>query len=97
MVRVSRYLLELGNYVATTPMICDGVDTDARRCMIPAMASVGQSESLNIHLLVDSIPALIHTARPDGYLDYFNKPWLDYLGATLDDVTGWKWESLRSS
>jgi hypothetical protein len=65
--------------------------------MIPAMASVGQSESLNIHLLVDSIPALIHTARPDGYLDYFNKPWLDYLGATLDDVTGWKWESLRSS
>src|SRR6476620_8489146 len=40
---------------------------------------------------VDSIPALIHTARPDGYLDYFNKSWLEYLGATLDDVTGWKW------
>jgi PAS domain S-box-containing protein len=56
------------------------------------MASAGQqSESLNIQLLVDSIPALILTARPDGYLDYFNKPWLDYLGATLDDVTGWKW------
>jgi PAS domain S-box-containing protein len=56
------------------------------------MASAGQQpELLNIQLLVDSIPALIHTARPDGYLDYFNKPWLDYLGATLDDVTGWKW------
>jgi PAS domain S-box-containing protein len=56
------------------------------------MVSAGQqSESLNIQLLVDSIPALILTARPDGYLDYFNKPWLDYLGATLDDVTGWKW------
>jgi PAS domain S-box-containing protein len=56
------------------------------------MASAGQQTgSLNIQLLVDSIPALIHTARPDGYLDYFNKPWLDYLGATLDDVTGWNW------
>ena len=57
-----------------------------------AMASAGQqSESLNIQLLVDSIPALIHTARPDGYLDYFNKPWLEYLGATLEQVTGWNW------
>jgi PAS domain S-box-containing protein len=50
-----------------------------------------ESEPLNIQLLVDSIPALIHTARPDGYLDYFNKPWLEYLGATLDKVAGWNW------
>jgi PAS domain S-box-containing protein len=56
------------------------------------MASPGQkSEALNIQLLVDSIPALIHTARPDGYLDYFNKPWLEYLGATLEQVSGWNW------
>jgi len=56
------------------------------------MDSTGQrSESLNIQLLVDSIPALILTARPDGYLDYFNKPWLDYMGATLADVVEWKW------
>ena len=57
-----------------------------------AMASAGQQpESLNIQLLVDSIPSLIHTARPDGYLDYFNKPWLEYLGVTLDKVAGWNW------
>jgi PAS domain S-box-containing protein len=59
---------------------------------MPAMASPGQeSEYLNTQLLVDSIPALIHTARPDGYLDYFNKPWLEYLGVTLDKVAGWNW------
>jgi hypothetical protein len=40
-------------------------------CMIRTMASPGQeSESLNSQFLVDSIPAMIHTARPDGYLDY---------------------------
>jgi PAS domain S-box-containing protein len=56
------------------------------------MASAGQQpEWLNIELLVDSIPALIHTARPDGHLDYFNKPWLEYLGATLEQVSGWNW------
>jgi PAS domain S-box-containing protein len=60
--------------------------------MMATMASAGQqSESLNIQLLVDSIPSLIHTARPDGYLDYFNKPWLEYLGVTLDKVAGWNW------
>jgi PAS domain S-box-containing protein len=48
-------------------------------------------ESLDTQVLVDSIPALIHTARPDGYLDYFNKPWLEYLGVTLDKVAGWNW------
>src|SRR5277367_1174053 len=59
---------------------------------MPAMASPGrESESFNIQLLVDSIPALIHTSIPDGYLDYFNKPWLEYLGVTLDKVTGWNW------
>ncbi|HWO29261.1 MAG TPA: PAS domain-containing protein, partial [Candidatus Acidoferrum sp.] len=61
-------------------------------CIMPAMASSGQgSERLNAQLLVDSIPGLIHTGRPDGYLDYFNKPWLEYLGVTLDRVTGWNW------
>jgi PAS domain S-box-containing protein len=59
---------------------------------MPAMASSGQgTERLNAEVIVDSIPALIHTARPDGYLDYFNKPWLEYLGVTLDKVTGWNW------
>src|SRR5216684_3803195 len=63
--------------------------------MMPAMASSGQgSVSLNAQLLVDSIPALIHTARPDGYLDYFNKSWLEYLGVSLDKVTGWNWTAV---
>jgi PAS domain-containing protein len=60
--------------------------------ILRCMDSSGQgSERLNTQLLVDSIPGLIHTSRPDGYLDYFNKPWLEYLGVTLDKATGWNW------
>src|SRR5579864_6088078 len=44
--------------------------------------------------VVDTIPALIHTARPDGYIDYFNKRWLEYLGLTLDEVAGWNWTAV---
>jgi PAS domain S-box-containing protein len=59
--------------------------------MRPMSAPRQESDPLNVQVLVDSIPALIHTARPDGYLDYFNKRWLEYLGVTLDKVAGWNW------
>ena len=39
----------------------------------------------------DTTPAFIHTARPDGYFDYFNRCWLDFLGKSLEDVCGWRW------
>ncbi|HYA23522.1 MAG TPA: PAS domain-containing protein [Terriglobales bacterium] len=50
-----------------------------------------QSSERNLSLIINAIPALIHTARPDGYLDYFNQRWLEYLGCSLSDVEGWKW------
>jgi PAS domain S-box-containing protein len=36
---------------------------------------------------------LIHTARPDGYLDFFNRTWLDFVGQPLKSLLGWKWTS----
>jgi PAS domain S-box-containing protein len=52
-----------------------------------------QSNERNLSLIINTIPALIHTARPDGHLDYFNQRWLEYLGSSLSDVEGWKWTS----
>ena len=53
-------------------------------------------DAVDVHVLVDSIPALIPTARPDGYLDYFNQPWLEYLGVTLDKVAGLELDRFHS-
>ena len=47
----------------------------------------------DLQLLIDSIPALIHSSLPDGYLDYFNQRWLEYVGVPLEDVQGWKWRA----
>src|SRR5207248_645340 len=44
-----------------------------------------------LRLVIDSAPALIHTASPDGYLDFFNQTWLNYVGRSLKDLAGWKW------
>jgi len=41
--------------------------------------------------LVDSVPALIHTAHPDGSIDFFNQRWLEFVGLRLEDLEGWKW------
>jgi PAS domain S-box-containing protein len=47
-----------------------------------------------LRLIVDTTPALIHTGRPDGHLDYFNRGWLDFLGCSLEDVCGWRWTNV---
>jgi PAS domain S-box-containing protein len=63
--------------------------------MMPAMASpVHEYESKHILDFIDSIPSLIHSARPDGYLDYFNQFWLEYVGLPLENIMGWKWTAV---
>jgi PAS domain S-box-containing protein len=50
-------------------------------------------QSLFFRQIVDSSPALLHTAHPDGYLDFFNQRWLDFAGVPLDKLLGWGWTS----
>jgi PAS domain S-box-containing protein len=47
-----------------------------------------------IRRVIDTTPALIHTGRPDGYLDYFNQPWLKYVGLSLEEIEGWAWTNV---
>ena len=50
-------------------------------------------QSLSFRQIVDSFPELLHTARPDGYLDFFNQTWLDFTGVPLEKLLGWGWTS----
>jgi PAS domain S-box-containing protein len=44
-----------------------------------------------LRLVIDTVPSLIHTGLPDGQLDFFNQRWLDFVGLSLEDLSGWKW------
>lgn len=46
-----------------------------------------------LRLVIDATPAMLHSARPDGDLDFFNKTMLDYLGVSMEDLCGWRWTS----
>jgi PAS domain S-box-containing protein len=51
-----------------------------------------QGPALNELLnMVETIPALVWRARPDGTIDYVNKRLLEYLGSPLEEVIGWGW------
>jgi PAS domain S-box-containing protein len=44
-----------------------------------------------LRLLVETIPALVWRAGPEGNIEYVNKRVLEYLGAPLGEVIGWGW------
>jgi PAS domain S-box-containing protein len=44
-----------------------------------------------LRLLVETLPALVWRAGPEGNIEYVNKRALEYFGAPLDDMIGWEW------
>jgi PAS domain S-box-containing protein len=52
-----------------------------------------EDQSLLFRHIVDSSPALLHTARSDGYIDFFNQTWLEFAGLPLEKLLGWGWIS----
>jgi hypothetical protein len=47
--------------------------------------------------VVDSSSVLLHTARPDGYLEFFDQTWLDFACMPLENLLGCGWAFLYSS
>src|SRR5438876_2070220 len=52
-----------------------------------------QSER-TFRLLADTMPQIVWTARPDGWLDYYNQKWFEYTGMTFTQTQGWGWASV---
>jgi formate hydrogenlyase transcriptional activator len=48
-------------------------------------------EDLDPRLILDQAPALLFSGRPDGYIDYVNRGWLDRVGAPLEAIQGRGW------
>jgi PAS domain S-box-containing protein len=88
---------DLSHAVSIPPAGGSGVVIAALIVLVAAVTTSSvdrrQSEE-HLRLVIDTTPAMIHSARPDGYLDFFNKRWLEYLGVSLDDLLGWRWTSV---
>src|SRR6266404_1308985 len=49
------------------------------------------SSEQELRLVVETIPALVWKAGPDGNFEYVNKRVLEYIGAPLHEIIGWGW------
>ncbi|MGY3138317.1 PAS domain S-box-containing protein [Bradyrhizobium sp. USDA 4501] len=45
----------------------------------------------NLNLIINTIPALVWSARADGSADFFNQHYTDYVGLSLEQVQGSGW------
>jgi len=42
--------------------------------------------------IVETMPHFVWSARPDGYLDYYNERWYEYTGMPRTPDQGWNWK-----
>ena len=63
------------------------------RLMSTVRKSVEEIRALQseLRLVVDTIPALVSRALPDGSRDFISRGWLDYTGLSPKDGLGWGW------
>ena len=50
-----------------------------------------QRESNRLRDVVETIPANVWSARPDGSVDFMNRRWLEFSGLSPDKALGWGW------
>jgi PAS domain S-box-containing protein len=45
----------------------------------------------NLQMIIDTIPALAWSARTDGSAEFFNRHYLDFIGLSAEQASGWGW------
>ncbi len=48
-----------------------------------------------LRTLIDTLPLLAWTARPDGWIEFYNLGWYQYTGTTAKQMEGWGWETVH--
>jgi len=55
-----------------------------------ALVEIKNSEN-RLRTIIETIPALAWSARPDGSAEFFNRRWLDYSGLSAEEASDWGW------
>ena len=75
-----------------TPLTVTGLVRRARKLTQAAQQSedVAKQAARELRLAINTIPALVWSALPDGSLDFINRRWQE-IGLSLDDLQGSEW------
>lgn len=50
-----------------------------------------QASERSFASIINTIPTLAWSARPDGYCDFLSQGWLDFTGLSSEQAQGWGW------
>jgi PAS domain S-box-containing protein len=76
-----------GKFMGALDMFTDVTD---RRATIQALR---ESEE-RFRQLADSMPQIVWTAIPEGWMDYCNRRWIEYTGTVPADAQAWNWTAV---
>ncbi len=65
---------------------------ESRQSAMEAATKINGGES-DLRRVLDTIPALTWSARPDGSMEFLNKKWHDYTGLSHSETTGWGFQA----
>lgn len=57
-----------------------------------SQAALRESEQ-RFRTVVEAVPQIVWTARPDGAIDFYNQRWYDYTSLSYEQTKGWGWQS----
>jgi formate hydrogenlyase transcriptional activator len=58
-----------------------------------AQGATRKGEPLDLRTVIDTIPALVLCALPDGSIEFVNQAWRKYTGFSSEELTGWGWQT----
>ncbi|MBP2550704.1 PAS domain S-box-containing protein [Neorhizobium galegae] len=80
---------EAGNVLKWYGIVLDIEDRkQAEQALRKTKSALAASEE-NIRLIINSLPVLVWSARPDGAADFVNQSWLDYVGLPAERILEW--------
>jgi PAS domain S-box-containing protein len=78
-----------GNVVKWYGVVLDIEDRKKAEDELEQTKSALAASEENLRLIIDSLPVLVWSARPDGSADFVNQSWLDYAGLPADQILEW--------
>jgi len=84
---------ETGAVVKLMGTVMDVTDRKKAEAALQHAFEQMQAVKDELRLAIDTIPGLVWTALPDGYIDFLNQRWREYTGLTLEEAIGWGWQS----
>src|SRR6476620_8608648 len=76
---------------SSSPPANERTSSSERRRDPEQAPTLQEAAEVDLRLAMDTIPAIVWTALPDGSDDFVNKNWVEYTNLSVDEAKGFGW------